>query len=70
MNDPAVTRLKENILAAQVEAAMQGHYLGPFEPIEEPGALKYEAICYSCRKSVFISDVAVCSILEDKCPGG
>jgi len=61
--------LRENILAAQVEAALRGHDLGPFEPIEEPGVPKYQAFCHSCGKSVYANNVAVYSILEDRCPG-
>jgi hypothetical protein len=61
--------LRENILAAQVVAAMQGHDLGPFEPVNEPGTPKYEAYCHSCGKSVYVSNVTVYSILGDSCPG-
>jgi hypothetical protein len=35
--------LRENILAAQVEAAMRGHELGAFEAVDEPGRAKYQA---------------------------
>lgn len=68
MNDAAVVRLKENILAAQVEAAMQGHELGAFDAVDEPGRAKYEAFCRRCGKSVYVSDAVVYSILDDECP--
>ena len=61
--------LRENILAAQVEAAMQGHELGAFESVDEPGRAKYQAFCRRCGKSVYVSDAGVYSILEDECPG-
>jgi hypothetical protein len=60
--------LRENILAAQVEAAMRGHELGAFEAVDEPGRAKYQVFCRSCGKSVYVSDAAVYSILEDECP--
>jgi hypothetical protein len=65
----AETRLRENILQAQVEAALSGHDLGPFEPVEEPGLMKHQAICRSCGRSVYVSTVALYSLLEDECPG-
>ena len=55
MDDPVVSRLKENILAAQVTAALQGHELGPFEAVDEPGREKYQAFCRRCGKSVYDS---------------
>lgn len=43
MTDQTIVRLKENILSAQVTAALQGHDLSSFEPINEPGLPKFEA---------------------------
>jgi hypothetical protein len=43
--------------------------LGAFEAVEEPGMLKYQAVCGACGKSVYASPVALYSILEDECPG-
>ena len=65
----AEARLKDYILEAQVEAALQGHDLGPFQPVDEPGLLKYQAFCFACGKYVCVSSVALYSILEDSCPG-
>lgn len=67
--EQAETRLRENILEALVEAAMQGHVLGPFEPLPEPGMPKYQAFCHSCGKSVYVSHKTLYSILEEDCPG-
>ena len=61
--------LRENITEAMVEAALQGHELEPFEPVDEPGVLKYRALCLRCGKSVYVSSLAHYSILEDICPG-
>jgi hypothetical protein len=65
----AETRLRKNVLQAQVEAALSGHDLGPFEPVDEPGVLKYQAFCKLCGRSVYASSVALYSLLEDECPG-
>jgi len=65
----AENRLRENVLRAQVEAALGGHDLSPFEPVEEPGVFKYQAFCDLCGKSVYASGVALYSLLEDECPG-
>jgi hypothetical protein len=62
-------RPKENVLEAMVEAALQGHELEPFEPVDEPGIRKYQAVCSRCGKSVYASRKALYSILEDICPG-
>lgn len=67
--EQAEARLRVNILDAQVMAALGGHDLGPFESVDEPGMLKYEAFCSKCGKSVYVSTVALYSILEDSCPG-
>ena len=60
--------LRINILSAQVEAALQGHEIGPFEPIEDPGLTTYQAACRNCGRPVFVNSVTVFSILEDTCP--
>ena len=53
MDDPDTARLKEKVLAAQVEAALQGHNLGEIEQVqEEEHQLGYEAHCKKCGKSV------------------
>ena len=70
MEDPDTARLKENVLAAQVEAALQGHKLGEFEQVEEEDyKLGYESRCKTCGKSVYVNYKAICSILATKCPG-
>lgn len=61
--------LRGNILSAQVEAALQGHELGPFEPTEDPGLVTYQAFCRKCGRPVYASSANVFSILEETCPG-
>lgn len=61
--------LRDNILSAQVEAALQGHEIGPFEPTEDPGLTTYQAVCRKCGRPVYASSVNVFSILEEICPG-
>ena len=60
--------LRINILSAQVEAALQGHEIGPFEPIEDPGLTTYQAVCRKCGRPVYASSVNVFSILAETCP--
>ena len=43
--------------------------LAAFEVVDEPGRSKYEAYCRRCGKSVYASDAAFYSILDDECPG-
>ena len=65
----AEARLRENLLEAQAIAALGGHDLESFEPVDEPGMMKYQAFCSKCGKSVYVSTIALYSILEDSCPG-
>lgn len=73
MNDldgPAVARLKENVLAAQVDAAFQKHELGEFLPVEgELHSHGYEAECSMCGRTVYVSNKVIYSILAVRCPG-
>ena len=50
--DRAVDRLRENVLAAQVEAALQGHEVGGFRPVDGIPILGYKAFCSKCTMSV------------------
>jgi hypothetical protein len=61
--------LRENVLSAQVEAALQGHELGHFEPTDDPGLVTYRSICRRCGRPVYASSSNVFSILEEVCPG-
>lgn len=67
MGEGDEARLRENVLEAQVDAALQGHNLGPFELVEYGRG--YEAVCRKCGKSVYVSSTTLYSILEDSCPG-
>ncbi|MCI0558958.1 MAG: hypothetical protein MN733_10715 [Nitrososphaera sp.] len=67
LRNQAESRLRENILEAQVVAFFQGHELGVFEPTDDGRG--YQAVCRQCGKSVYASDRTLYSILEEKCPG-
>jgi hypothetical protein len=45
--EKAEARLRENLLDAQVMAALGGNDLGPFEPVDGPGMMKYQAFACS-----------------------
>ncbi len=64
----AEDRLKRNMLAAMVEAALQGHTLGEWETVDGEDMLRYQAVCDQCSKSVYASSQALYSILADNCP--
>ena len=57
--------LRENMMEAQVVAALGGHQLGSWETAEEANG--YQAVCLTCGGSVFVSDKSVYSILTDTC---
>ena len=65
----AEDRLKRNMLAAMVEAALQGHTLGEWEAVDGEDKMRYQALCSRCGKSVYASSQALYSILADSCPG-
>ena len=67
--EQAEDQLRENLLEAQAMAALGGHDLESFEPVDEPGMMKYQAFCLKCGKSVYVSTIALYSILEESCPG-
>ena len=59
------TELREAILQAQVEAALQGHDLTPFESVNEHG---FQARCRKCGKSVWVGVSGLMySLLPDIC---
>ena len=47
--------VKEAILEIQVNVALTGHDLGPFEPVDTITG-GYQAECRKCRKSVWVGD--------------
>lgn len=58
--------LKDAVLEAQVEAALQGHDLGPFEPVDEG----HQATCRRCGMTSWLGlNGQRKSLLEDSCPG-
>jgi hypothetical protein len=67
-SESAEGRLKENLLGAAVEAALQGHDLAPWEQVDERG-LEWQAFCKQCDRSVWVSSRTMYSLLEERCPG-
>lgn len=59
--------LRENMMEAQVVAALGGHQLGSWETAEEADG--YQAVCLICGGSVFVSEKTIYSILTDSCTG-
>ena len=58
--------LRENMMEAQVMAALGGHQLGNWETAADADG--YQADCTARGGSVFVSDKTVYSILTDTCP--
>ena len=59
--------LRQNMMEAQVVAALGGHQLGSWETAE--AADGYQAVCTICGGSVFVSEKTIYSILTDTCTG-
>ena len=61
--------VRQAILEIQVNAALAGHDLGPFEPVEGLTG-GYETRCRNCSQSAWVGDSGlIYSLLDDKCPG-
>ena len=58
--------LKENMLEAAVEAAVQGHELGEWEQVDEAGR-EWEARCAVCGRTTFVSDTVRYSVPGESC---
>ena len=58
---------REAILEAQVNAALAGHNLGPFEPVDTLTG-GYEARCRKCGQTVWVEESGVMySLLDHEC---
>ena len=58
---------KSAILEAQVNAAMDGHDLGPFEPVDTRIG-GYQAQCRQCGQTVWVGEYGLMySLLGDRC---
>jgi hypothetical protein len=65
--DSSESRLRENVLEAQVEAAFQGHDLGPFEPVENT-ITGFQAVCRKCGQSIWVGKNGLMySLLGERC---
>ena len=59
---------RESILEIQVNAALTGHDLGPFEQLDTVTG-GYQAECRKCGETVWVGDSGVMySILAERCP--
>ena len=58
--------LKENMLEAAVEAALQGHELGEWEQVDDTGH-EWEARCRVCGRTTFVSETVRYSVLGEIC---
>ena len=57
---------RDAMLEAQVEAALGGHDIGPFEEVDNG----YQAACRRCDMTSWVgADGVRYSLLEDTCPG-
>lgn len=63
----AMTQLKENFLSCMAAAALGGHELGEWQPVESQ-PLAFQAVCHRCQKSVYASYQIIYSILDEICP--
>ncbi len=60
---------KNTILEVQVEAALQGHDLGPFEPVD-PDIGGWQAGCRNCGQGVWVGDTGLMySVLGERWAG-
>jgi len=61
---------RETILEAQVNAALAGHDLAPFEDAETVSG-GYQATCRRCGQTVWVGDAGlIYSLLDDRCNAG
>ncbi|MGB3716231.1 MAG: hypothetical protein WA996_17560 [Candidatus Promineifilaceae bacterium] len=59
-----VQKLNATILESQVNAALSGYDIGPFESVERG----YQAVCRTCGKSIWVGDSGVMySLLGERC---
>lgn len=59
------THLRENMVEAQIVAALGGHLLESWEPSSDTDG--FQATCSACGGSVFVSPSTIYSILTDTC---
>ena len=61
---------REAILESQVNAALAGHDLGPFEPVDNEAGRGWQARCRNCGKTVWVgAEGLMYSLLGESCEG-
>ena len=63
----AEAQFKENLLCCMAEAALGGHDLGEWMPVDGREQA-FQAVCRRCGKSIYTSYQFIYSILENSCP--
>ena len=68
--DEFEAHLRESFLEVQVNAAVTGHDLSGFEPVNARMAGGYEARCRICSQTAWVGkNGLINSLLEDECAG-
>lgn len=58
---------KASMLEVMVDASLQGHDLGPFEPVDVITG-GFQAVCRRCARSVWVGENGLMySLLEENC---
>ena len=59
---------RESILEIQVNAALTGHDLGPFEPVESFEGSGWQARCRRCDQTAWVGESGLMySLLGERC---
>ena len=70
MTDPGPKAVRESILEIQVNAALAGHDLGPFEQVKTFEGAGYQAKCRRCNQTAWVGESGLLySLLAEQCPG-
>ena len=59
----------DSILEIQVNKALAGHDLGPFEPVDTFDGAGYQAECRKCGLTAWVGESGLMySLLDERCP--
>jgi len=62
------TDVRTSIVEIQVNAALSGHDLGPFEPVESFEGADYQARCRQCDLTAWVGESGLMySLLGERC---